>query len=274
MSSVTGTQASKSPSLTVALSGGGVAGLGHIPVLAALDELELKPTAIAGTSMGAIIAACYASGLSASDIEAHVRSIVSSPIAHTWRYLSSGWQGLLKGSIQPEFVIDTVIPDTLPETLADLTVPTTIVATDFHLREPVLFRDENLRKALAASIAIPGVFQPLSWNGRVLVDGGVCNNLPMDVLPESDFTLAVDVASEPMSEESSVPGTLTAVTSSVRIMLWSMAKLQLQQRDNVILVQPESRLLGPLDLNRIEEAIELSRPQTELVKSRLEALFC
>ena len=152
-------------------------------------------------------------------------------------------------------------------------MPTTIVATDVHRRETVLFRTENLKNALAASIAIPGVFEPVSWDDRVMVDGGVSNNLPVDVLPESDYTLAVDVASEPLSSEVSVPGTLATVTSSVRIMLQTMTRLQLEKRDNVILVQPESRALGPLDLSRIEEAIEMSRPQTEIVKAKLSEVF-
>lgn len=264
---------SNSPTLTVALSGGGVAGLGHIPVLAALDELGVIPTAISGTSMGALLAACYAAGMSAADIEQHVLEIAHSPLVYTRQYLSSGWQGLLTGSIHPEHVVDTIAPDLLPALVSDLYIPTTIVATDFHRREAVLFREENLRKSLAASIAIPGVFKPVKWDNRVLVDGGVCNNLPVDVLPESDYTLAVDVASEPVSEDDSVPGTLTAVTSSVRIMLQALTMLQIKQRENVIFVQPESSAVSPLDLGKLEKAIAISKPQTELVKRRLEAAF-
>ena len=259
--------------LTVALSGGGVAGLGHIPVLGALDELNIKPAAISGSSMGALIAASYAAGMSAAEIEQHVLEIARSPMAYTRRYIASGWHGLLTGAIHPEHVLDAIAPDILPETIADLNIPTTIVATDFHRREPVLFRNENLRKSLAASIAIPGVFKPVSWDGRILVDGGVCNNLPIDVLPASDYTLAVDVASEPATDERSMPGTVAAVTSSVRIMLQTLAQLLIQQRDNVIFIQPDSRAVSPLDLGKLEEAIELARPQKALVKRRLEEAF-
>jgi len=263
----------KKPTLTVALGGGGVAALGHIPVLAALDEMGLKPTAIAGSSMGAVIAACYGAGMTAAEIEEHARTIFSSPIAYARRYLTSGWQGLLTGTIEPEFFIDTVAPDTLPTTLGGMCIPTTVVATDIHQRESVLFKEEDLRKSLAASIAIPGVFRPLSWHGRVLVDGGVSNNLPVDVLPDSDFTLAVDVSSEPLTGGSEVPGALNAVTSSIRIMLWAITQSKLRQRDNVIFVQPESRVLGPLDLSRIVDAIDMSKPQTELVKRHLNSVF-
>jgi NTE family protein len=262
-----------SRSLTVALSGGGVAGLGHIPVLAALDELGVRPAAISGTSMGAVIAASYAAGMTAAEIEAHVLSIARSPLSYTRRYLSNDWQGLISASLNPEPIVNTIAPEVWPENVSDLAIPTTIVATDFHRREAVTFRAGNLHKAVAASIAIPGVFRPLKWNGRVLVDGGVCNNLPVDVLPPSDYTLAVDVASEPPSESNAIPGTVNIVTSSVRIMLHALTTLQIQQRENVIFVQPESRALGPLDLSRLEEAINMSRPQTEIVKRRLALLF-
>lgn len=264
---------SNSPTLTVALSGGGVAGLGHIPVLAALDELGITPTAVAGTSMGAVIATSYAAGMTAAEIEEHVMAIAKSPLGYARRYISKDWQGLLTGTINPESVINTIAPALWPEMLSDLAIPATVVATDFHRREAVLFKKENLRKSVAASIAIPGVFQPLKWNDRVLVDGGVCNNMPVDVLPESDYTLAVDVASEPASDSDEIAGTIATVTSSVRIMLKALTELQIRHRNNVILVQPESRALGPLDLNRLEEAIDMSRPQTELVKRRLDKLF-
>lgn len=264
---------SESPTLTVALSGGGVAGLGHIPVLAALDELGIKPTAISGASMGAVIAASYAAGMSAADIEAHVRAIARSPLAYTRRYLSNDWQGLLSGSVNPLSVVNTIAPDLWPQTMAELKIPTTIVATDFHAREPVFFTHEALRSAVAASIAIPGVFKPLKWNDKVLVDGGVYNNMPVDVLPPSSHTLAVDVASEPASDDNSTPGTVSAITSSVRIMLQALTILQLEKRDNVILIQPESRALSPLDLSRLEDAIDMSRPQTEAVKRQLAPLF-
>jgi len=258
--------------VTVALSGGGVAGLGHVPVLAALDELHIKPVAIAGSSMGAVVAALYGAGMSALEIEAHVLSIVNSPLAYTRKYISGGWQGLLTGDIKPEVVIDTIVPPLLPESLQDMLIPITVVATDFHRREQVLFRHENTRLALAASIAIPGVFNPLEWDGRVLVDGGVTNNLPVDVLPPSDITLAVDVASEPLAEDNDVPGAIEAVTSSVRIMLRTMTEAKVKLRENVILVQPESRKLSPLDLTKIDDAIEMSRPQTEQVKQQLLSL--
>ena len=261
------------PTLTVALSGGGVAGLGHIPVLAALDELGLQPASISGTSMGAVIAACYGAGMSAADIEDHTKEIIRTRFTYTWQFIARDWQGLLTGSISPEAVIDVITPAVLPRYLSEMTIPVTILATDFHQREAVVFREEEVRRSLAASIAIPGVFKPMKWNNRVLVDGGICNNLPVDVLPESDITLAVDVASEPASDASTIPGTLSSVTSSIRIMLQTMTQLQLQQRENVILVQPESRALGPLDLTKLEDAIAMSRPQTEQVKRRLHTLL-
>ena len=265
---------STTPSLTVALSGGGVAGLGHIPVLAALDELGVVPDAISGASMGAVIATCYASGMSAEAIEDHTLSITASPLSHTWKFFSSGWRDLMSATIPPEKVIDTIAPYNLPATLGEMAIPVTVVATDFNRREPVYFTTENTRKSLAASIAIPGVFSPFKWHNKLLIDGGVINNLPVDALPPSDYTLAVDVASEPPCTDASLtPGTFHNVTSSVRMMVSALSAEKLKARQNVILVQPDSRSLGPLELNKIEEAIRLSKPEKDKVKKRLEQLM-
>jgi len=258
---------------TIALSGGGVAGLGHIPILSALDELGVVPSAIAGTSMGAIVAACYGSGMSSRELEEYVLSITSSPVSHTRKFLTKGWRSLMTAAIDPASVVDTILPESIPKYLKDTNIPTYIIATDFHARESVVFHTEDTRKSLAASIAIPGVFKPFIWDNRVLVDGGVINNLPVDVLPASTHTLAVDVASEPAQNSNDSPGPIDSLVSSMRMLVSEGSRLRLEQRPNLLLVQPASRSVGPLDLHRIEEAISISKVQADELKRQLEKII-
>jgi len=258
---------------TIALSGGGVAGLGHIPILSALDDLGIVPSAIAGTSMGAIIAACYGAGMSSKELEEYVLSITSSPISHTRKFLTKGWRSLMTAAIDPASVVDTIVPESVPNSLNDTKIPTYIVATDFNARKPVIFHTEDTKKSLAASIAIPGVFKPFIWNDRVLVDGGVLNNLPVDVLPASTYTVAVDVASEPEQNGMDTPGPVDSLVSSMRMLVTEGSRLKLEQRPNLLLVQPASRLVGPLDLHRMEEAISTSKVQADEFKRQLETIM-
>lgn len=246
--------------LTLALSGGGAAGLGHVPVLCALDDAGRRPDVIAGASIGALIGALYAAGMTGAAIRDHATALHDRPSQIAARL----WSGLsLKRAMLPldaDMVLGLILPDDLPDRFEDLSLPLTVIATDYHARAPVAFCRGPLRPALAASIAIPGVFRPVTLDGRVYVDGGVTNNLPLDHLPKARLCIAVDVASEPPEDRDDVPGPLSASTGAMRIMMRTMLEKTLHSHPPDILIEPESRRFGALDFMNLPEIFEACDP--------------
>lgn len=246
------------PAVALALSGGGAAGLGHIPVLEALDDLGVRVAAIAGSSVGALIGAGYAAGMTGTDLRGHVMGLARSPsktARKLWKELDfKGLSAIL--SADPEAAIGVLEPDGLPERIEDLRIPLTVMATDYHARASWAFTEGPLRPALAASIAIPGVFRPVSLGGRVYVDGGVTNNLPLDRLPEGALCIGVDVASEPPSDATEVPGGMAATVGSMRIMMRALLERTLETRPPTVLIEPASRRFGALEFWKAAEILE------------------
>lgn len=256
-------------SVVLALSGGGVAAVGHIPVLAVLEEFGVRPDVISGTSMGAVIAACFGAGMSAGDLEEYVRSVAREPAKRSLRFLDTGWNSVLTGALDAEHVLGSLLPIELPETLSKMNTSVKIVATDLQAREPVVFQSENTLKALSASIAIPGVFKPVIWDGRIFVDGGVTNNLPVDVLPSADITIAVDTGSFPAKVDQNSLSTLNVLTDSIRIMMQTMTQVRLNQTKNLVLLKPATRAIRALDLHRMEEALDSVNKEKDKFRRQL-----
>lgn len=241
--------------ITLALSGGGAAGLGHIPVLCALDDAGLCPDAIAGASIGALVGALYASGMPGAAIREHATTLHDRPS----QIASRLWSGLsLRKAMLPldaEMVLDLVLPDDMPDRFEDLDIPLTVIATDYHARAPIAFCRGPLRGALAASIAIPGLFRPVALDGRIYVDGGVTNNLPLDHLPKAGLSIAVDVASEPPQDSTEMPGPLAASMGAMRIMMRAMLERTLHSHPPDILIEPDSRSFGALDFQKLPDIL-------------------
>ncbi len=209
------------PKIGIALSGGGARGVAHVGVLRALDELRIPIDYVAGTSMGSIVGGLYATGRTPDELEALVRGIdwdeaLRSRTEHRYLKYRDKFErrtynlalefGLGKDGIAPGGVIAghnlqlvlrrlTGILDTW--FFDDLAIPFRAVATDIQRGEPYVIEQGDLATALRASMAVPLVFDPVELDGRVLVDGGVLNNLPVDVAREmgADLVIAVNIAS-------------------------------------------------------------------------------
>jgi NTE family protein len=171
----------------LALGSGGARGLAHIAVIEALDEMGVKPLAIAGASVGALIGAAYAAGMSGKDIRHHVLAIAHNP-RETRRRLLAARAGrlsdLLSGAFSQATQMDAekfcaqFLPEAIPADFSALAIPLVVMATDLHRREEAALSSGPLRTALAASMAFPGLFRPVGLDGRILVDGGATNPLP------------------------------------------------------------------------------------------------
>ncbi|MEL6197742.1 MAG: patatin-like phospholipase family protein, partial [Pseudomonadota bacterium] len=228
--------------------------------------------AIAGASAGAVIGAAYASGMAARDIRAHALDLASNPIAALRTRLSegavslSGWRSVTSA----ETALSFILPDAVPDDFAALRIPLTVVATDFYARRACYFRDGALMPVLAATIAIPGILSAVLHEGRVYVDGGVTDNLPLSALPKTDVTLAVDVASEPAAESAEVPSAAAAAAGAMRIMMHALLNERLGKHPGAILIQPASRRYGALQFDRVRAIIEEADNAREETKRAIE----
>jgi NTE family protein len=171
------------------LGGGGARGYAHIGVLKALEERGIEPAAIAGCSMGGIIGALTASGLKADDIRSRFADLPAHRLVDTARH----------GGLMGHKGVDRALTDHLPENFEDLRIPLAVTTVDVQEGCLVVLRKGPLVPALRATSAVPGIFSPVSHEGRMLVDGGLLNNLPVDVVNTLclEPVVAVDVGAPP-----------------------------------------------------------------------------
>jgi NTE family protein len=157
-------------SVALALGAGGARGLSHIAVFEALDELGIKPVAIAGSSIGAIAGAVYGAGMSGKAIRRYVVDIAHNR-AEVWRRLMLARAGTIRGMFNGNFsaavrldaekLIAQFLPDVVPDDFGALGIPLTVVASNLYGRREVTFNSGPLKPALAASIALPTIMRPV-----------------------------------------------------------------------------------------------------------------
>jgi NTE family protein len=183
-----------SPCLGIALGGGAARGLSHIGVLRALDDIGIRPSVLAGSSIGALVAAASACG----SLQALERMAASLRLVDLMRFADIYLRGgILKGD-SVCWALRQIIGDVTFEDLATQGIILVIVAADLHTGERVFIREGTVADAVRASISVPGLFAPVVWNNRTLVDGGLVDLMPVDALVEAgaDVTVGVDVFSE------------------------------------------------------------------------------
>jgi NTE family protein len=265
----------------IALGGGGVRGLAHVCNLQVLDDLQMRPAIIAGTSMGAIVGALYASGMSAREIREVIerRLILKND---TWRDVIDKREDLLKwvSAFKPDFsgsglinaqgILNSLLSEIKVDRFEDLEIPLLVVAADYWSAEEVIFEKGPLLPALQASMAVPGVFSPVSIEGRVLVDGGVVNLVPYDLLMgRAEFIIAVNVSRVRYAGEDEIPNALEAVLGTFDIMQTTMLADKLERLKPDIYVWPQIRDIRMLDFTKIEEVFAQATSAAEELKKQL-----
>jgi NTE family protein len=267
----------------LALGGGGARGLAHIAVIEALDEMGVKPAAIAGTSIGALIGAAYAAGMSGKDIRHHVIRFAHDQ-HETMRRLVQARAGrladLLSGAVSQATQMDAekfcaqFLPDSIPEEFAALAIPLTVITTDLHRRAELPIASGLLRPALAASIAFPGLFRPVMLGERILVDGGATNPLPFDQLADrADVIVAVDVFGLPAAERTDLPGAWESVFTTLLIMGSTIVAAKHKHAAPDLVIRPNVALFRTLDFYQASAIIrtaELVKPE---IRQKLGALL-
>ncbi|MFS1893642.1 patatin-like phospholipase family protein [Vibrio lentus] len=222
-------QAHKRPTVAVVLAGGGAKGAAHIGVLKALEEMQIPVDYITGTSMGAYVGGLYATGMSADEIESFIytvdwnrgyrdrvnrsdRRVRDKEYEDRYQLntdLGLGWgeikarKGVVQGQNMLRILRETTGNLSPLDSFDNLAIPYRSVATDIIDLEEVVIDHGHLVDAMMASMSVPGALPPYEVEGRMLVDGGVTNNMPVDVARAmgADIVIAVDISTNYKSKE-------------------------------------------------------------------------
>ena len=269
----------KAKRIGLALGGGGARGLAHLPVLETLDELGVQPSAITGTSIGAILGALYASGLSGADIRQIIdhlllRDIEKFSDVFTRKDLFKGLELIDPSFHRGSFIRGEKFVRFLSESMEcssfeELRIPLSVSATDFSTGREEVFRSGDLLSAVQASMAIPGVFTPVERDGKLLVDGGLVNPLPYSRLPAScDLVIAVDVSGS-LKRDAKRPDFLDATLSSFDIVQSALISEQVRREPPDIYLKPDLQGIRILEFNKVGEIYSQSKPIQSELRARL-----
>ena len=268
------------PTIAIALGGGGARGLAHIHALLALDDLGIKPVAISGTSIGAIIGVGYAAGMNAEDIlEFMVKSLGNRGelLARLWRLRPKGLGGVQirfngPGRVDLESVLKVFLPEKLPQNFEDLKIPLTVIATDYYAQKPAVFSTGPLIPAIAGSAAIPALFRPIMHQGRVLIDGGIANPVPFDVLKgKADIILAIDVVGGPSGPANALPSPVDALFGASQLMMQTIIAEKLRHGAPDIFLRPKVDSWRVMDFLKIKEILDQTKGFRDEVKRAVDA---
>jgi NTE family protein len=265
-----------SPRIGLALGGGAAQGFAHIVVLEALDELGIRPVAIAGTSMGAIVGATYAAGMSGAEIRRYAAGLFrrrSDVLARLWqlRPRRLGELSLGLGHFDLVKVLRNFMPPFLPERIEELATPLTVIATDFYAGTEAVIRSGPLVPALAASSAVPILFQAVTFEDRVMIDGGCVNPVPYDRLDDVDVVIASDVVSLPRGDPRRVPGPVQTAFGSVVLVLNTILQEKLRTERPDLLIRPPTGVFGPMDFAKAEAIMAACDHGKDDIKRRIAA---
>jgi len=289
------------PRIGLVLSGGGARGAAHVGVIRALEQMRVPVDAVAGTSMGAVVGGLYAAGLSGDEIAGVFRSLDWQDLLRdraprrdlVFRrkqddrsILARGALGFRPGEgvvlplglVQGQKITQLLRGATLR--VADvqdfdrLPVPFRALATDLETGEPVVLRSGDLATVLRASMSAPGVLAPVEIGGRLLVDGGLVDNLPVSLAREMgvDVIIAVDV-SFPLAERGGLESALDVTNQMIGIMVrrgTRDSRAQLTSRD--VLVEPDLGRMTAVDFARGPQVMAAGETAVAAVEERLAAL--
>lgn len=268
----------------IALGGGGAKGLAHIPMLEVLDAAGIRPYRIAGTSIGAVIGCLYAAGMSGSAIRQLVDELTVSE-RENWldslfnedigRWLEFIELKLGKGGlIESNAFIDYLQEKIRFSRFEQLKIPLSIVATDFWNREQVVFESGDLLNAVKASMAVPGLFNPVNYDGRVLVDGGLVNPVPYDLLLEDcDLVIAIDVLGNRTPDTQNGPTYFETTFNTFQIMQAAIMREKRQCNPPQIYIKPDLRDIRVLDFYKADDIYRQARPASRELNKRLSRIF-
>ncbi|MGI9399823.1 MAG: patatin-like phospholipase family protein [Rhizobiaceae bacterium] len=268
--------------VALALGGGGARGIAHIQVLEALDDLQIRPVEIAGSSIGAIMGAGYAAGMSGAEMREYVIETFTNNaqvMSRLWRLRPDTLRDMFSqvpriGELNAQKVLRAFLPHRIPETFEELEIPLKVTATDYYGCTLTVIEEGGLWPAIAASSAIPAVFRPEMINGRVHVDGGISNPVAFDLLEKRDrIVVAVDVVAAPKGEATRIPSRLEAAFGASQLMMQALTSFKLKLHQPDLLVRPAVEQFKVLDFLHAKEILEATSPTRSEVRTKLERIL-
>jgi len=288
------------PRIGLVLSGGGARGMAHVGVIQVLEEMKIPIYCIAGTSMGAIVGGLYAAGMSPVEMEKFVTSMEWNeafkdkppPSELTFRrkreaadYLinfdlgfKNGGFSIPKGLLQGQN-LNLILKSLLFHTegmddFSKLNIPFRAVATDIETGDAVILEKGELVKAIRASMSIPALFAPVEIDGRMLVDGGVANNLPIDIARQmgADVVIVVDISTN-LSRRDQLTSSveITAQLTSIMVRRNTVEQIHTMHVAD-ILICPDMGNISSGDFFKAAEAVAIGRKRAEAMKPQLARL--
>lgn len=267
----------------IALGGGGAKGLAHVLMFEALDELELKPSYVTGTSIGAVAGVLYCSGLTANEMHRMIsriciekndtiRDVITKKHLFKWlNFMAPQFEG--SGLLKAERFINFLFESIEARTFEELIVPLRVVASDFWTRQQVVLDKGELLPAVQASMSLPGVFTPVTMGENVLIDGGAVNPVPFDLLPkECDITIAIDVIGSRNAGSDRMPSLQEAIFNTFQIMEKSIIREKLKTTSPDIYIEIDISNVRAFEFYKADQVFKQAQKAKSLLKRKLEIL--
>ncbi|MGH6911667.1 MAG: patatin-like phospholipase family protein, partial [Phenylobacterium sp.] len=281
----------KRPKLALVLSGGGAMGIAHVGAIQYLEKLGIRPDLVVGTSMGSIVGGLYASGMNGAELEQAVKTMDWDLIFDT----TPPRDGLTyrEKQLQADFPVKASVgvvgtrlrrPDALVSdanlllelrrlvkvraavpTFDDLPIPFRAVATNFETGEKVVIDRGELTSAMRASMSVPGVFAPYRLDGKLLVDGGMSDNVPIDVARDLGADVVIVVATQtPMARADKITGVSAVLGQTVTMLILANERQQLATvKPTDVLIRVDTAPLTAADFKKGAALIAVGRTAAE-----------
>jgi NTE family protein len=268
----------------LALGSGGARGLAHILMFEVFEELGIKPSIISGSSIGAIMGASYASGTSTKEIREVVNDLIFHKNSRFWQlhkkteytkmlnFLDPGLKpgGLIKG----EKFLKVLRNEIKVNSFEELQIPLKIVTTEYWEHEQIILDSGDIHKAVIASFSLPGLFPPVKYDDKLLIDGGMVNPLPYDIIQdECEITVAIDVSAKKSKSNNGIPPYFEVLFSSFQIMQNSIVNEKLKRTEPNILINTEIKDVRIHEFMKAESIFSQASKSKDLLKKKLDKLL-
>jgi len=230
----------------LALGGGAVLGAAHVGALRAIDDFDIRINYITGTSIGAFVAAFFAFGKNWKEIKDIALKLKWIDITG----ISLSRYGLLSNEKLGELIIEHIGH----KNIEDSDIPLAMVATDVASGEKVILDKGSLADAVMASTCIPGIFKPVEINGKMLVDGGVVENVPINTVRKmgAEYVIGVDLNAKYIYKKPD--NILDVIINSFHFVMQQSDKLQTEDAD--LLIKPDLSTFSKSDMSQVDELMK------------------
>ncbi len=249
------------PKVGLVLGGGAARGFAHVGVIRVLEREKIPIDLIVGTSVGSLVGAIYADKKNSFELEWTAFSLEEKDL-FDYTFISPT-QGFVRGERIEEFVLKKVSARELQQ----LKIPLTVVATDIQNGELVTLQTGSVARAVRASSAIPGIFIPVRNQGKLLVDGGVLNNVPVDVARKLGAEVVIAVNLGGGRKAAQVNNIFDAIIQSLHLMAIESTEARLKNAD--VVIEPQVSHIGLIDFSRKKELLTLGIQAAEQALPRL-----